>query len=97
MVCQNINHIFPQQDWRVQEQAAEGERSSLESSSLTDVNASESIGEVFPRVHRRARYQQGGEIHPVAVHAGKQSEVERVPAVSSKLSYVVLNADSLVV
>ena len=41
------------------------------------------IGALLPGIHGRARHQQGGEVHLVAIHAGEQGTLERISTVSA--------------
>lgn len=43
---------------------------------------------LFPRIHWWTRYQQGREIHPLAVHPDQPSETERVSTSDSSDGYV---------
>ena len=52
-------------------------------------------GTILPRIHGWLRYQQGGQVHPVEVHAGKSSAVECVSAVCISLVFCPPLSDSL--
>lgn len=82
MVSSDIDNIILEQDRRVQEQATEG--ASLFRCQNVGMTLTKIIGtarEVLPRVHGRRRYQQGGEIHPLEIHAGEPRPTKRLSTV----------------